>query len=101
MANTFNRVDKQGTLAGSDILTVPAGVIWVVIGWTVSNIAGTLVTIDVDVAGSSYLKDIPLPAGSMLPILEGKLVLKAGETVTEKCSTEAGVDYILSYMEMS
>ena len=99
MASTFNRILASGTSAGSTLVTIGAGKTWVVIGMMVANVADTLVTIDVSLGASSLADNIPLPAGSSLSLLDGKLVLIEGDTITEECSTDAGVDYIISYME--
>lgn len=101
MANTFNRLLASGTSAGSTLKTMPASTSWVVIGITVANVSGSLLTIDVAVAGTSLAQDVPIPDGATLNLLEGKLVLVAGDTLTEKCSVDAGVDYIISYMEIT
>lgn len=101
MANTFGRILTQGTSAGSVIATIPANTQWVIIGLMASNVAGYLITIDVTIAGTSLVKNVPIPEGSTLPLLEGKIVLNEGDTINELCSVDAGVDYIISYMEMT
>jgi|GEM_PF-4416074 hypothetical protein len=103
MANSFDRIVATGTSAGSTIATVPDGVQWVIIGFTVANVAGYQVNIDVQLTPSdTYLvKNVPLPEGSTLPLLSGKQVLNAGDTIKELCSVDAGVEYLISYMEMS
>lgn len=101
MANSFDRLLTSGTSAGSTLATVPVGAQWVVIGLMASNVAGYLITIDVTIAGTSLVKNVPIPEGSTLPLLEGKIVLNEGDTIDELCSVDAGVDYIISYMEMT
>ena len=101
MANTFNRILASGTSAGSTLGTVPAGAQWVIIGFLASNVIGYLVDVNVSIAGSSLVKNVPIPEGSTLPILDGKIVMNAGDTIDEVCSADAGIDFIISYMEMS
>jgi len=100
MANSFDRILTSGTSAGSVLATVPLAKKWVVIGFMASNVAGYLITIDVTIAGTSLIKSVPIPDGASLPLLDGKIVLNDGDTIDEVCSVDAGVDYIISYMEM-
>lgn len=101
MANTFNRLLVTGTSAGSTPITIGAGKTWVIIGLMASNVAGTLLTFSINIAGTSLAKNIPLPEGSSVSLLDGKIVMIAGDTLDEICSTDAGVEYIISYMEMT
>ncbi len=101
MANTFNRLLVSGTSAGSTLVTIGVGATWVIIGLMASNVSGSLITIDVQLGAKYLVKDVPIPAGATLPLLEGKLVMVAGDTLDELCSVDAGVDYIISYMEMT
>ena len=101
MPNTFERITATGSSAGATLGTVPVGATWVIIGFMASNIAGYQAEVTVTAAGKSLVKDVPLPAGSSLPLLDGKLVLLEGDTIEESCSVDAGVDFIISYMEMT
>jgi hypothetical protein len=101
MANSFDRLLVQGTSAGSELVAIGVGVTWVIIGLMAANVSGTLITISVDIGGTYLVQDVPIPAGASLPLLDGKLVMTAGDTLNEICSMDAGVDYIISYMEMT
>jgi len=101
MANEFSRLVVSGTSAGSTLMTIPAGSTWVIIGFMASNVAGSLISIDIKAADKSLVQDVPIPAGASLSLLDGKLVLVAGDLLEEVCSVDAGVDYIISYMEMT
>lgn len=101
MANTFNRLIASGTSAGSILKTMPAGTTWVIIGFMASNVSGSLLTIDIKAAGKYLVKDVPIPQGSTLNLLEGKMVLVPTDELEELCSVDAGVEYIISYMEMT
>ncbi len=63
MANSFLNIKALGTEEGSTLATVPTGVTWVIIGFTVSNKAGYQVEVDIDIAEDTYGKSIPIPAG--------------------------------------
>jgi hypothetical protein len=101
MANSFNRLIASGTSAGSTLVTIGTGKTWILLGLMVSNVSGVLVEVDVEVAGKYLAKEIPMADGSSLSLLDGKIVMVAGDTLKEKCSTDAGVDYLISYMEMT
>ena len=98
--STFNRIAATGSSAGSTLGTVGAGKQWIILGLQVSNIEGSLLTINVTAAGKSLATDIPLPAGSSLGLVDGKLVLNAGDTLTEQVSVDSGADILVSYMEL-
>jgi len=99
MASTFENIKAQSTSAGSTLRAVPPGATWIIIGFMVSNISGTLETFTITAGGTILCQDIPLPAGSAVSILDGKVVLKEGESIDEICSADAGADYFISYME--
>ena len=101
MASSFKNITASGTSAGSTLMTVPASTTTVVIGLTIANISGVLLTVDLKVGTIALLDNVPIPAGSTLGALDGKLVLETGDTLVEACSTDAGVDYIISYMEIT
>ena len=101
MATLFKRVVATGSAAGSVVYTVPVGSTVVIIGFIMANVSGALVNIGATVAGKHLAKDIPLPHGSSVGLLDGKVVLEAGDEVTEICSTDGGVDIVFSYMEQT
>ncbi len=101
MANVFSRVLATGTSAGSVLATVTTTSKWVIIGLTAANTTGSLVTISVDINGTYIVKDVPIPSGSMLPILDGKIVMNGDDVLSEICSVDASVDFVVSYMEMT
>jgi len=113
MANTF----KLKTKAAIDtslvsIYTVPANTKTIVLGLTISNIKGSSVTADAQIATASssgenaddvyIIKSVPLPAGSSIEVMAGnKIVLEAGDVVKVKGSVTDAVDAILSIMEIA
>ena len=101
MANTFKRALVSGTVADQTLYTVPASTTTVVIGITISNTTDILVYIDLKVGTKYILNDVPLPVGSTLGALDGKLVLEAADTLVGASSVAAGADFIVSYMEMT
>jgi hypothetical protein len=103
MANTFLRKIAATTTADSPVTvyTVPALTSTVVIGFMISNITASLVHVTVEGASTNLGTDLPLPAGSSLSVLEGKMVLETTDTVTVECDTLNGVEILLSIMEIT
>jgi len=101
MANTFLRKLASTTTAATPVTvyTVPALTTTVVIGFMISNLTANMVTVSVEVASTNLGTDIPIPSGSSLSALDGKIVLEAADTVTVECDTLNGVEIILSIME--
>jgi len=101
MANTFLRKLATTTTAASPVTvyTVPAVTTTVVIGFMISNLLSSQVTVSIEAASTNLGTDIPIPAGSALSALDGKIVLEAADTLTVECDTLNGVEVILSIME--
>jgi hypothetical protein len=79
--------------------TVAAGQEVVVIGLNLANITASQITVDVQVAGVFLVKGVPIPAGSSLSALDGKLIMEAADTCVVTSNTAASVDVILSVLE--
>jgi hypothetical protein len=47
------------------------------------------------------VKDAPVPVGSTLSVLDGKLILQAGNIITVSTPNASSIDAVLSYMEIS
>lgn len=99
MASVFNRAVSTSLTAEVAVYTVPAGATAVVIGVNVANGHSAAVTSTVKAAGAAVVKDAPIPVGSALAALEGKIVLLAGDTVS--VSATGPVDAIVSVLEQT
>jgi len=108
MANTFKR--HTGNAIGTSlttIYTVPGSVsATVMIGGVLSNTgAATTYTTVVTNDGTNDInligEDTPLPSGTALSFLDGKVVLQTGDTVKAKSTVGASVDVHLSIMEIT
>lgn len=86
---------------------IPAGSVITVIGLTCANTStnNSRVTIRVydQFNGTGYyiVKDAPVPVGSTLSVLDGKLILQAGNIITVSTPNASSIDAVLSYMEIS
>jgi len=101
MANTFKRVPTSVSINEALVYTVPEATTAVLIGFNLANKLGTMITVTIKAAGKVLGKALPIPAGSSLGVLEGKLVLEAGDTVQVTASDLDSVDVLLSVMEIS
>ena len=102
MANTFKNYTSAsvGTSAVTTY-TVPASTTSVTIGLTVANTTAGQIKIDVQAAGVYVIKDAPIPAGSALSVLDGKIILETTDTVVVTSDTATSADVILSVLEQS
>lgn len=107
MANTFKR--QTSNSIGSTyttVYTVPVSTTCVVIGGVVSNTGST--TVNTEIAMNDGTNDInltgadtPIPAGTALSFIDGKVVLQAGDVIKAKGSVANQLDVILSIMEIT
>jgi len=102
MANTFKNYTSSsvGTSAATTY-TVPAATTSVMIGCSLSNTSASQVTVDVQVAGIYLVKGAPIPAGSALSVLDGKIILETTDTVVVTSSAAASCDVIVSVLEQT
>jgi len=102
MANTFkNYTSASVGTSPVTTYTVPASTVAVVIGCNVANVTASQITFSVQAAGVYLVKDVPLPAGSAISVLDGKIILEAAETVVVTSNTASSADVILSVLEQS
>ena len=102
MANTFkNYVSASVGTSATTVYTVPASTTAVTIGLTVANTTASQITIDVQAAGVYVVKGAPIPAGSGLSVLDGKIILETTDTVVVTSSAATSADVILSVLEQS
>jgi hypothetical protein len=102
MANTFkNYVAASVGTSATTVYTVPASTTAVTIGLTVANTTASQITVDVQAAGVYVVKGAPIPAGSGLSVLDGKIILETTDTVVVTSSAATSADVILSVLEQS
>ena len=83
------------------VYTVPASTTSVTIGLTIANTTTSQITVDVQAAGVYVVKGAPIPAGSGLSVLDGKIILETTDTVVVTSSAATSADVILSVLEQS
>lgn len=102
MANTFkNSTSESVGTSATTAYTVPASTTSVMIGCNLSNTSASQVTVDVQVAGIYLVKGAPIPAGSALSVLDGKIILETTDTVVVTSDTASSCDVIVSVLEQT
>jgi len=102
MANTFkNYTSASVGTSATTVYTVPASTTAVTIGLTIANTTTSQITVDVQAAGVYVVKGAPIPAGSGLSVLDGKIILETADTVVVTSNTASSADVILSVLEQS
>lgn len=106
MANTFKNylASSVGTSA-STVYTVPGATTSVTIGMNIANITASQITVDAYITsgGTDYyvVKSAPIPSGSALSVLDGKIILEAADVVKVVSDTASSADVVLSVLEQT
>jgi len=102
MANTFkNYTGASIGTSPSTVYTVPASTTAVIIGLNLANRTASGVTVDV-LLGSTYIvKAAPVPTGSALSVLDGKIIAETTETIVVTSDTASSIDAIVSVLEQT
>ena len=102
MANTFKNYTSASVGTGATTTyTVPSSTTSVVIGCNLSNTTTSQIKVDVQAAGVYLVKGVPIPAGSALSVLDGKVILEAADTVVITSDTATSADVIVSVLEQT
>lgn len=102
MANTFKNYTGTATQAGATLYTVPGGTVGVIIGLVAANKTLSSDTISLQLNSTYIVKDAPLPVGSTLSALDGKIIAEAGDTIVATAGdSDNSVDIIISVLEQS
>ena len=102
MANTFkNYTSASVGTSPVTTYTVPGSTTSVLIGCTVANTTSSSIVVDVQVAGVYLIKDAPIPAGSALSVLDGKVILETTDTIVVTSDTASSADVIASVLEQT
>ena len=102
MANTFENYTSTDVGTGAvTTYTVPGSTTAVMIGCNIANTASEQIKVDVQTAGVYLAKDVPIPAGSALSVLDGKVILEAADTVVVTSDLATSCDVIVSVLEQT
>ena len=102
MANTFkNYTGASIGTSPSTVYTVPASTTAVIIGLNLANRTASSVTVDVQLGSTYIVKGAPVPAGSALSALDGKIIAETTETIVVTSDTASSIDAIVSVLEQT
>ena len=117
MANTFKVItrDVAPNASGTPetLYTVQSGSTVIVLGLTLANVHTSQVTGTVQLVSTTtqtsqtqnttayIIKDAPIPSGSTLAVLDGKIILNVGDIVKIDCSVADKISATMSYMEQT
>ncbi len=102
MANTFkNYTASSAGTSPTTVYTVPAATVAVIIGMNLANRTTGQIVVDVQLGSTYIVKGAPIPAGSALSVLDGKIIAEATETIVVTSDTASSADVILSLLEQS
>ena len=108
MANTFKLKTKANVgVTTSNVYVAPSATTTVVIGVTLANTSGQGINVGIGITRASsddisVLKNVPIPQGSALEIMQGnKIVVESADTVTAKSDVNSTLDVALTIMEIT
>ncbi len=102
MPNTFkNYTTATVGATGQGVYTVPTGTTAVMIGCNIANVSSSTINVDVLIKGIHLVKNVIIPAGSAISVLDGKVILEASDTVFVESSAAASADVIVSVLEQT
>ena len=102
MANTFkNYISTSVGTGATTVYTVPSSTTAVTIGLTIGNRHSAQIKIDVQCGGAYVVKSAPIPTGTGLSVLDGKIILETTDTVVVTSDTASSADVILSVLEQT
>jgi biopolymer transport protein ExbD len=102
MANTFKNYTSASVGTGATTTyTVPSSTTSVMIGCNLANRTTSQIKVDVQAAGAYVIKGAPIPSGSALSVLDGKIILETTDTVIVTSDTASSCDVILSVLEQT
>ena len=117
MANTFKTITRDVAPASAGtpetLYTVQSGSTVIILGLFLANVHTSQVTASVTLVSTTtqtsqtqnttaYLvKDVAIPVGSSLSVLDGKIVANVGDIIKIDCSVADKVSVVMSYMEIT
>lgn len=102
MANTFkNYTSTSIGTSETTVYTVPSATTSVIIGLNIANRTASTIKVNVELGTTYIVKDAPIPAGSALSVLDGKIIAEAADTVSVTSDTALSADAIISVLEQT
>ena len=102
MANVFKNYTSESVGTSEvTVYTVPADTTAIILGCNLASTYSSSVDVTVKINTTHLIKDVPVPSGSALSVLDGKIVAEAGDTIKVTSDTASSVDVVVSVMEQS
>ena len=110
MANIFKLKTKTGAteVAGTAQTIFTATTKTVLVGLSVANLISNSITIDIQMESATgtnanvYIgKGLPIPSGSALNALTGKIIMEVNDILKITSSADSSIDIALSLMEIT
>jgi molybdopterin biosynthesis enzyme len=102
MANTFkNYVSANVGTSAVTTYTVPSVTTSVMIGCNLANTTTSQIKLTVQVAGVYLIRNVPLPSGAAISVLDGKIILETTDTVIVTSDTATSCDVVVSVLEQT
>lgn len=112
MANTFKlKTDSSVGTSLTSVYTVPSATTTVLIGAVLANTTASQIKVNVQIVTAAttgengddvyLIKDLPIPTGSSFELIEGKVVLEAGDIFKVESDTASSLDVAVSIMEQT
>jgi hypothetical protein len=117
MANTFKTITRDVAPASAGtpetLYTVQSGSTVIILGLFLANVHTAQVTASVTLVSTTtqtsqtqnttafLVKDVAIPVGSSLSVLDGKIVANVGDIIKIDCSVADKVSVVMSYMEIT
>ena len=100
MANVFKNYIASSVGDGGDTLTCPANSTITIIGMTLANITASNIKVGSYCATSYLTYNTIITPGSSLIVVGGdqKVVLEAGDALSNYSDTNSSMDIVISYM---
>ena len=112
MANTFKlKTDSSVGTSLTSVYTVPSATTTVLIGAVLANTTASQIKVNVQIVTAAttgengddvyLIKDLPIPTGSSFELIEGKVVMEAGDIFKVESDTASSLDVAVSIMEQT
>ena len=86
--------------AGEVCYTTPQSKTGLIIGLLAANITDQVATVDVAINSDFIIRNAPIPVGSTLAILDGKLAVEANEVLTVTSSEDNAIQLTATILEL-
>jgi len=97
---SFKRKAVTASQSGETCYTTPTGKVGLSIGMLAANKVEQIEYISVDINGVFIIKNAPVPPGSTLSVLDGKLAIESEEVLTVTASADSSIDFTATILEL-